>query len=376
MMWSMFERALYYPTIDIQNEAWLKSAALFWDRIETIVPESEERPYRRRSTRLLQDEGILFAHRVNPYSEEVIGLEEDVVKYINTSEGKRSFVKPWRRPAMSVANNMRGKGLLEDRPQMLREYYERKWADKYRDFYIHVEKMPMILRERFGLQETDDGYVLASRGFMSFYMTLLSNRICQNNRMALLTDRVYQNNLSNKILTDGLTPAVGKRNMRNVKRAMMYQVIIDDIKVDPHTPIEAIVRYKRERRHELASFRAEMDRLLAFDTDGMNEKDLEHEVQRIYMERVLPTIDALKATLKDARINWMTGLGTCVMTGVMPAIIGFGPDIKTNVAIGVCEGLGLALSSLPYLLKRNDYESSPYSYLVKINRELSAYRRV
>ena len=42
----MFERALYYPTIDIQNEAWLKSAALFWDRIETIVSESEERPYR------------------------------------------------------------------------------------------------------------------------------------------------------------------------------------------------------------------------------------------------------------------------------------------------------------------------------------------
>ena len=90
----MFERALYYPTIDIQNEAWLKSAALFWDRIETIVPESEERPYRRRSTRLLQDEGILFAHRVNPYSDEVNGLEEDLIKYIDTPEGRRSFMRP------------------------------------------------------------------------------------------------------------------------------------------------------------------------------------------------------------------------------------------------------------------------------------------
>ena len=38
----MFDSALYYPTKDIHNEAWLKSAALFWDRIETIVPESEE----------------------------------------------------------------------------------------------------------------------------------------------------------------------------------------------------------------------------------------------------------------------------------------------------------------------------------------------
>lgn len=71
----------------------------------------------------------------------------------------------------------------------------------------------------------------------------------------------------------------------------------------------------------------------------------------------------------------VTGLGTCVMTGVMPAIMGFGPDIKTDVAIGVCEGLGLALTFLPYLLKKNDYESSPYSYLVKMNQQLSFTRR-
>ena len=137
----MFENALYYPTIDIHNEAWLKSAALFGDRLETIVPESEENPYRRRSTRYLQDEGILFAHRVNPFSEEVIGL------------------------------------------------------------------------------------------------------------------------------------------------------------------------------------------------------------------------------------------GTCVMTGVIPTIMGMGPDTNTNVVIGVCEGLGLALTSLPYLLKRGDYGSNPYSYLIKMNKELSAFRR-
>lgn len=372
----MFESALYYPTIDIHNEVWLKSVALFWDRIETIVPESEENPYRRRSTRYLQDEGILFAHHVNPFSEDVIGLEQDVIKYIETPEGRKSFMKPWMRPAMSIAKGRRGEDLMCDRSQKLWEHYAHKLTDTYRDFYIHVEKLPMILRDRLGLQKDADDYVWVSRGFMNFYMTLLSNRICQNNRMALLTDKVYQNNLSNRILTDGLTPVFGRRNMRNVKRGMMYQVIIDDIKVDPHTSMETIVRYKRERRHELALFRAEMDRLLAFDTEGMNEIDLEHEVQRIYMERVLPTIDALKSTLKDARINWVTGLGTCVMTGVLPAILGMGTDIKTNVTIGVCEGLGLALTSLPYLLKRGDYESSPYSYLIKMNKELSAFRRI
>lgn len=371
----MFDSALYYPTIDIHNEVWLKSAALFWDRIETIVPESEENPYRRKSTRYLQDEGILFAHRVNPYCEEVKGLEEDVLKYIDTSEGRKSFIKPWRNSTRPIANR-RSASLLDERPQMLREHYESKWIDTYRDFYLHVQKLPMMLRDRLGLHEDADGYVWVSRGFMSFYMTLLSNRICRNNSLVLLTDRANQNNLTNKILSDGWALVVGKRNMRTMKRGMMYQVIIDDIKVDPRTPMESIVRYKREIRHELALFRAEMDRLLAFDVEGMNAKDLEHEVHSIYLRQVLPTIEALKTTLKDARINWMAGLGACVMTGVMPAIMGFGPDTNTNVAIGVCEGLGLALTSLPYFLKRSDFESSPYSYLIRMKGNLSAFRRI
>ena len=32
-----FTRALYYPTIDITNDEWLKTAVLFWDEINTIV---------------------------------------------------------------------------------------------------------------------------------------------------------------------------------------------------------------------------------------------------------------------------------------------------------------------------------------------------
>jgi hypothetical protein len=64
-----------------------------------------------------------------------------------------------------------------------------------------------------------------------------------------------------------------------------------------------------------------------------------------------------------------------VFTGVLPAIIGMGSDIKTNVAIGVCEGIGLALTAAPYILKKNENESSPYSYLIKMRQELSVVRK-
>ena len=368
----MFESALYYPTIDIHNDRWLKSAVLFWDRIETIVPESEVNPYRRRSTRILQEEGILFPRIVNPFCEEVNGLEQDVIRYMDTPEGKKSFIKPWGVSAVSMASR---RGLTEENRAYndvkRREYLTDKMTGIYRDFYIHVEKLPMMLRERLAGHVNEDGYVWASRGFMSFYMTLLANRICQNNRLALLTDRVNQNNLSNKILIEGLAPAGLRAREQKMKRGVMYQIIMDDIKIPPNTRMETIVQYKKDRRHELALFRAEMDRLTAFEIEGMNAKDIEHEIWSIYTKQVKPAMDGIKATLKDSGINWWSGLGACVFTGLLPAVLGFGADLKTNIAIGTSQCLGLALTTVPYVRKRMEVSGSPYSYFVKLDRQLS-----
>ena len=368
----MFESALYYPTIDIHNERWLKSAVLFWDRIETIVPESEDHPYRRRSTRVLHENEILFAHKVNPFSDEVRGVEEDVIQFMDTLEGKKSFIKPWGVSAVSMDNR---RYLTEEEhaynDDRRRAYLTDKMSGIYRDFYIHVEKLPMMLRERLAGHVNEDGYVWASRGFMSFYMTLLANRICQNNRLALLTDRVNQNNLSNKILIEGLAPAGLRAREQKMKRGMMYQIIMDDIKIVPNTRMETIVQYKKDRRHELALFRAEMDRLMAFDIEGMNAKDIEHEIWSIYTKQVKPAMDGVKATLKDSGINWWSGIGTCVFTGLLPAVIGFGADLKTNIAIGTSQCLGLALTTVPYVRKRMEMSGSPYSYLVKMDQQLS-----
>ena len=34
----MAQTILYYPTINIPNENWLKNALLYWDNISSIVP--------------------------------------------------------------------------------------------------------------------------------------------------------------------------------------------------------------------------------------------------------------------------------------------------------------------------------------------------
>ena len=81
----MFSRALYYPTIDIKNGRWLKSAALFWDSIETIVPESRaNQPYENNTSRALFNNGILRPHIVNPWMDDVARLENDIREFVST----------------------------------------------------------------------------------------------------------------------------------------------------------------------------------------------------------------------------------------------------------------------------------------------------
>lgn len=54
-----YTKALYYPTIDIDDSEWIKNAILFWDEIDTIVPEAISSPYKNNDSRFLYDEGIL-----------------------------------------------------------------------------------------------------------------------------------------------------------------------------------------------------------------------------------------------------------------------------------------------------------------------------
>lgn len=365
----LFDRALYYPTIDIHNTAWLKSAALFWDRIETIVPDSENHPYRRRITQVLQNNNILYAHKVNPFCEEIRGIEDDVVKFIDTPEGKKSFVKPMLRFASSGTNRRSIHDVDSDiHRQLVNEQFDAKIRDTYRDFFIHVEKLPLILREKLGVDKNENGYVWASKGFMSFYMTLLANRICQNHNLSLLTDRVNQNVFTNKILVEGLSSPELRKDEKKMKRAMMYQIIMDDIKISPSTPIERIIEYRKRREPELVTFRKEMDRLMAFDIDEMSPKEIENRIKDIYVRQVKPAEDAVKVTLKDAKINWSTGVLSSVFTGLIPASIAMGADLNTNIIVGTSECIGIAITLVPHVLKWINANNSPYSYLVEMGQ--------
>jgi len=63
-MGSKKEIALYYPYIDIDDGGLIKMAALYWDKLQTIVPQDMERPYENCHTLEAERQGFLKRREV------------------------------------------------------------------------------------------------------------------------------------------------------------------------------------------------------------------------------------------------------------------------------------------------------------------------
>jgi hypothetical protein len=199
-------KALFYPTIEINNEDWLKSNLLFWDEIKTIVPESFKNPYNNRTTSILSERGILIPEVVNPDREEVKDSSEYILEFINTEEGLQLLD-----PSDQFARIHTDKMAFLHNEKLGREFK--------RMLRLHPMKVADKLRYMFG-DDLRDGWLSVSSSFGSYYLTMLANKICEEQGMRLLTDNPLCSNLSNKVKQGikGLNPGLREYRGRNLNQ--------------------------------------------------------------------------------------------------------------------------------------------------------------
>ena len=65
------EIALYYPYIDIDDASLIKTAALYWDEIQTIIPLNYDNPYKTETSQTAYKEGFLKKREVRWDDEEI-----------------------------------------------------------------------------------------------------------------------------------------------------------------------------------------------------------------------------------------------------------------------------------------------------------------
>ena len=355
-----FTRALYYPTIDIRDEDWLRTAILFWDEINTIVPSSIDNPYQKNSTQYLSDQGILQPIRVSPDFEFIEDLTTDTVNYLNSSEG------------FQLLTQGRGNSFI---------HREKMPRDIDRLFHIHQEKLPYFIQHELQKDLThNNGWIEVDTNFAMFYMTLLANKICEQKSIALLSDNSLIANLTDKVRLDNQI-AISDRDFLHRKRhsktndqeriylaqGLLINLIIDGVKVAATTTLEDIVNFKNQHRDELGFFRTNIARLAQSVSMSATYEAMRQEVEDIYKDEFLPAYNNFKKALTGSGIKWVSenfmkiSLISTSATALPIALLGL--SLPQALVAGV--GVSLIASIVSYNEdKKEKLRANPYSYLL------------
>ena len=357
-----FTKALFYPTIDIRNEEWLKNAVLFWDEINTIVPSSINNPYQENTTQYLSDEGILKPISVSPDIDFIEDLTSDTLNYLNTNEG------------FQLLTQGRGRNNVIHRDKLPR--------DVSRLFDIHPEKLPYEIQYQLSRSITDEGWFRVDSNFAIFYMTLLANKICEQKSIALLTDNFLTSNLSNLVRLDNQIAIKGRnynfhRYMRNEKyihlaQGLLTNLVIKSIKVTDASSLEDIVNFKKNHRDELGLFRTNITKLTQDITKDITFEAMKQQIEDIYNDEFLPSFNNFKKALSSFGIKWVSENFmkiSLISTGATGLPMAMGLDLQQALLAGA--GVSIISSLISYNQdKKEMLRTNPYSYLLSVNTSL------
>ncbi|MBT1712036.1 hypothetical protein KK062_27595 [Fulvivirgaceae bacterium PWU5] len=358
-----FTKALFYPTIDIHDEEWLKNAVLLWDEIHTIVPSSIAHPYTRNSTEYLSDEGILRPMHVSSNHRIIEELTTETLNYLNTNEGFQV--------------------LTQGQERSYTIHRDKLPEDVRRLFHIHPEKLPYEIQHQLRKNLTDDGWVNVDSNFATFYMTLLANKICEEKSIALLTDNTWTSNLSDLVRLDNqiavkANDELGRQQRRSEKfitlaQGMLTNLIIKGIKISKGTSLVDVVNFKKTHRDELGLFKTNIAKLTNDVSGELSFDAVRQQVEDIYHDDFLPAYNNFQKALTGSHIKWTAenfmkiSTFSTAATAVPMALLG----LSIPYALLAGAGVSLISSYVSYNMdKKEKLRNSPYSYLLAAHNDL------
>lgn len=342
-----FSKALYYPSIDIDDEKWLKSAVLFWNEINTIVPESINNPYNNYSTQYLYDEEIIKPIYLNSNNKYVEQIYFDFMRFLDSEEGML---------------------LLKDSKD-----------NRVKDAILYKDKIAAGLFYKLKDFLFSDSFYRLDANLVNYYMILLANSISEDKSLALVSNNLMNSKLTDIIRYDNNIRYLTKYNYYNeevdydsIKQGLLTNIVIKNICIEETTSLEDIISFRKHYSDELARFRVNLAKLVSPVEDISSLDALSERLNTIYTDEFLPAYNDLQFALKSYNIKWffdnISKLSVfSVSTTALPVILGI--DAPQALLIGA--GVSAVSSAVAYNIdKRENLRKNPYTYLLKINNEL------
>lgn len=365
----LFTDALYYPFIEIASEEWLKTAVLYWNTLSTIVPRSI-RPYRSGVSKDLADAGVLQALVVDPDMPELDEIADDVIRYIHTEEGQRALLIPRGASRARIHDDKFSRRLLRE-------------ID--RGSHIHVEKFASELLHdlrRVLRRNQGDPWVHLPSTFASYYMTLLASHLARTRGRALLTDQPTVEALATKAsLGTGLPlgPRLGMRMPTKVAEGLLATLALRTIRISSQTTVRKLLRFIEKHETERSRFRSAIRGLVNSLAGEVGAEPLLKHVQSIFQDELLPSLEELRARLRDHRITCgFSNLKLSTLASTSPTVLG---GLLSQAGLGPFAlfagvGLSIVLQTANYTVQRRGIlRGNPYSFVLSAEKAFGKTRK-
>ena len=343
----MTRSILYYPTIDIKDGDWLRSAVLYWDKIGSIVPTGCE-DMLSAELRYLKEQNIY--QPVQPLD-----------LFYNHDQKKvcKEFVKEsiYRISGLLAHPVFKRTDVKENTHMHLEKMGVHHRSGNVLVFY---NKLPHELADFFDkthlIQCNNDGmWVVMPERIADTYMSILAKYLARiNDNMAIGTDTV--SNMRRSYC-----------NASSTYGDMCYEVSLSNILPTPNPDIgyEDIILFRNQRRQELLHFREEMDKMELQLGQAENKKEIEH-LLNTFAERFEREVHGIDTMLKDNQIRFRHHCFKAFIQIQIPAAVQLFTNSPKLTAVAAAANLAINIRTCYLNLRKENkavLSNSAFSYL-------------
>lgn len=400
----MLGTALYFPNIDIDDPIWLRSAILFWDEIQTIVPSAITNPYHHQDTRICHEEGYLKPLRCDLHQNLLSELGGKVAGLLHNDHYMRTFgqLGPGSPAEHSLAasehlaweieetfaeagmypNKMSAELLKLALHSGLARVHTGKLSPTIRSLFrnlelarMHPGKLDSVLREVFSEQQmsSDDAgdWLLVDSRFAHAYMSALAASLSKQLDLSPLTSSEPAHGLSFRFLFDDFVDT-----STHSAEGALVSVVMRSLRVDPSVSIHRLIEFKRKREDQYLHLKSKLSQLSSNLTveDGPSNadeyRDLIERTSNTYTNEIEPQLRALKRELDNQFIHtvWEGAYRALTISVPSAGALAYFTGLSGPELLGA--GMALAVTDIgvrSYLRGQRTRATNPYSYLYDIS---------
>jgi hypothetical protein len=339
-----FGHALYYPYIHLQDETWLKTAALYYDRLSRIVPD------------------------------DFLTNDSEIVKQLDDEVGLISNLSP-RHEALEIAHDFLKFAKEELSSKAKRKRILAKIGNKLpakSNFSIHMDKMAMLLREelpKLGLAKKSIFKRSSASEWFEFepvtgalYMTHLANRMAERRGFTIVTDDADYQPLIRGIQSDRSSDT---SDIGHALASLVIETAVPE-KIE-NISIKKVVEFRKKHDDERQQF-FEGIRSIAKDIPVIEDTESLEECLNHHKKSIEIAVKNLKFSFKSIGISSTTGLLGISVPSWATKIAKIQSAIGVQVVSGglICMAMGVFLKEgINYYKSRKE---SPWSYVLSLEK--------